>query len=589
MDVVEGAKVGDERVVMSKGVAETSTGAIQGREIQKGVSSSVQPAKDGKRSFLQVVQKRLFTQQKFAVSEVDGKEKVVVPKEVLLVRSLCGRISLLWTPFSEEAQPGMKSVRLWVTLNNVPPTMFTDKGLEFLSSAVGKPISLHSKTEACISFDEAQVLIEADLTKELPREYVFMGEEEGELDYVIQYSYPWLPPRCTCCQKWGHLAATCLTTDASTGSGKQAQQDSPPTVVSEEISIVQDQAHPTLAVAVIPCTETSETSDILPGSAVDKGADDWITPKSARSSPGKRQEAPKSDADVSLLKNSYSILGEGTELVDEVEKDQGEVAGFCWNVCGLNRSSKHSVIKQWVEGNKFQFGCLLETRVREKKASWLGSHLFPGWSVLTNYEYSPRGRIWVLWKGSVRMDPFYKSEQLITCSVKLDDQSEEFFCSFVYGLKTVEARRVLWQEIKDHHDSPILRNKPWILFGDFNETLDMQEHSRFDANPMLTGGMRDFQAVINHCSLSDMTFHGPLFTWCNKRDDDLILKKLDRVLVNTDWERVYPHAYNVFAAGGCSDHLHCRIVIKGDGTPLGPRRKPFKFVDLMTDMDEFKR
>ncbi|XP_010445682.1 PREDICTED: uncharacterized protein LOC104728399 [Camelina sativa] len=116
----------------------------------------------------------------------------------------------------------------------------------------------------------------------------------------------------------------------------------------------------------------------------------------------------------------------------------------------------------------------------------------------------------------------------------------------------------------------------------------MQEHSRFDANPMLTGEMRDFQAVVNHCSLSDMAFHGPLFTWCNKRDDDLILKKLDRVLVNADWERVFPHAYNVFAAGGCSDHLHCRIMVKGDGVNLGPRRKPFKFVNLMTEMEEFK-
>lgn len=101
-----------------------------------------------------------------------------------------------WTPFTEEAQPAMKSIPLWISLSNIPPTLFTDKGIEFLSSAVGKPIRLHPKTDACASFDEAQILVEADLTKELPKEYVFTGKEEGELDTIIHYAYPWLPPRC---------------------------------------------------------------------------------------------------------------------------------------------------------------------------------------------------------------------------------------------------------------------------------------------------------------------------------------------------------------------------------------------------------
>ena len=37
-----------------------------------------------KRSFLQAAQKRVFSQQKFVVSEVDGCEKVIVPKEVFI-------------------------------------------------------------------------------------------------------------------------------------------------------------------------------------------------------------------------------------------------------------------------------------------------------------------------------------------------------------------------------------------------------------------------------------------------------------------------------------------------------------------------
>jgi len=58
-------------------------------------------------------------------------------------------------------------------------------------------------------------------------------------------------------------------------------------------------------------------------------------------------------------------------------------------------------------------------------------------------------------------------------------------------------------------DSPIIRDKPWIIFGDFNEILDMDEHSRMEDHPAVTSGMRDFQSLVNYCSFSDLASHGP--------------------------------------------------------------------------------
>lgn len=243
--------------VVSSEVSGASVSNNQGGKHQE-VSSSLGD-QNGKRSFLQVAQKRPFTQQKFEVVEVDCCQKVVVPKEVFQgVKPLwedfiigkflnakaphVGKIHMIvnkiwrlgdksslidvfevnettvkfrirnegmrhrilnrgmwnlmdipmivsqWSPFAEEAQSAMKSIPLWVTLTNVPPTMFTDKGLEFLASAVGEPKRLHPKTESCVKFDEAQILVVADLTKDLPSEYVFTGEEEGEVDSIIKYS-----------------------------------------------------------------------------------------------------------------------------------------------------------------------------------------------------------------------------------------------------------------------------------------------------------------------------------------------------------------------------------------------------------------
>lgn len=51
-----------------------------------------------------------------------------------------------------------------------------------------------------------------------------------------------------------------------------------------------------------------------------------------------------------------------------------------WNVWGLNKLTKHYVVKSWVQSNGFQFSCILETIVKEGKANMIGGLIFTGWS-----------------------------------------------------------------------------------------------------------------------------------------------------------------------------------------------------------------
>lgn len=71
----------------------------------------------------------------------------------------------------------------------------------------------------------------------------------------------------------------------------------------------------------------------------------------------------------------------------------------------------------------------------------------------------------------------------------------------------------------------------------------------------VSSGMQDFQQTAQYCSMLDMTYQGPKFTWCNRRNNDLICKKLDRALMNDTWINSFPQSYCVFEAGRCSDHL----------------------------------
>lgn len=79
----------------------------------------------------------------------------------------------------------------------------------------------------------------------------------------------------------------------------------------------------------------------------------------------------------------------------------------------------------------------------------------------------------------MRVTPVFTSSQIITVSVLLEGEDEEFFCSFVYGENLMEDRRELWNDMKSHQDSASFRGKQWIIMGDFNEILEGGEHSSY--------------------------------------------------------------------------------------------------------------
>ncbi|KAF8072336.1 hypothetical protein N665_1125s0004 [Sinapis alba] len=251
---------------------------------------------------------------------------------------------------------------------------------------------------------------------------------------------------------------------------------------------------------------------------------------------------------------------------------------------GFNKISKHGVVRDWVRNQSLQFGSLIETRVQENKAERIVNSAFHNWSYMANYEHHHLGRIWVVWGPSVRITPVYKSSQLITCSVLMEGKTEEMMCTFVYALNTIEERRLLWEDLRNHKDSPMFKNKQWMVCGDFNETLNGEEHSSYENMPNTTVGMREFQEIVRYCSLMDMGSHGPTFTWCNKREEGLICKKLDRVLINDTALHGLGSAYCVFESGGCSDHLRCRVQFNKE---MQKKRKPFKFTNVVATMEEF--
>lgn len=210
-------------------------------------------------------------------------------------------------------------------------------------------------------------------------------------------------------------------------------------------------------------------------------------------------------------------------------------AFFAWNMCGFNMPCKHRVLRVWVQVEKLLFGCLLETRVQESNHKMCMLAAMPHWSSLTNYDFHPLGRIWVCWNDQVVVTKLHMSVQIITCAIQIPSSGEQFICSAIYVFNTAAERVQLWEELPGTRAAYEHFAFPWILLGDFNETLASSEHSRALDYRTDQVGIRHFQEAITACSVLDMPYTGALFTWWNKRHEDPIGKKLDRALVNQEW------------------------------------------------------
>ncbi|KAF8114102.1 hypothetical protein N665_0042s0024 [Sinapis alba] len=415
---------------------------------------------------------------------------------------------------------------------NVPMDMFTWKGLSFVSSPVGTPVRLHPETEQSVNLKVAKIFVKVDLSKEMPKSMNFTFQGKKTLGSKLVGS-----------AVRAEANETVGTGLIKTGGKKW-----------EEISLGK------------ACRTPSKQLEYGQVSKMSKSRFSVI---SSEEEEGKIMETHEG---VNVINKEEEEEEDDIEEKKEEELEESELKSeedkiYMRQYLPRGSKNKHKFLN-WLRSQSFQFGSLIETRVKEGKAAGIVDSVFQHWSFdsfMANYEHNNLDRIWVIWGPSVRMTP-------------------EIFCSFVYALNTMEERRILWEDLRNHKDSAMLRNKQWMVFGDFNEILDGREHSGNDINPYISADMRDFQEAASYCSLLDMCSHGPDFTWCNKKEEGLICKRLDRVLINDVALHKLRNNYSVFEAGGCSDHLRCMIHLESEGQK---KRRPYKFTNVIATMEEF--
>ncbi|GAV93114.1 Exo_endo_phos domain-containing protein, partial [Cephalotus follicularis] len=203
----------------------------------------------------------------------------------------------------------------------------------------------------------------------------------------------------------------------------------------------------------------------------------------------------------------------------------------CWNIRGLNDSTKQREVKSLILKYNVALLGILETRVRAANKEKVARSFGRGWRVATNHSQSLLGRIWILWNPSiVKFTVEHISHQAIHGRMIL--QEAEVYISVVYGSCDYRERRDLWANLV--HLSQRLKSMPWIIVGDFNVSRWPNEHS--GDKPVLSKAMTEFGESIRKCELEDLRQSGCFYSWSNKRAGvEAVSKKLDRAMGNWGW------------------------------------------------------
>ncbi|XP_026417322.1 uncharacterized protein LOC113312800 [Papaver somniferum] len=110
-------------------------------------------------------------------------------------------------------------------------------------------------------------------------------------------------------------------------------------------------------------------------------------------------------------------------------------------------------------------------------------------------------------------------------------------------------RRSLWEYLAGISSL----NKPWMLIGDFNAVLSMEEKK--GGRSPLTSAMLDFNNCIQNCEMIQAPKTGLNFSWCNNRaGKKRIVCNLDRAFYNVKWSEVFPSWDYKVGTRGTSDH-----------------------------------
>lgn len=139
-------------------------------------------------------------------------------------------------------------------------------------------------------------------------------------------------------------------------------------------------------------------------------------------------------------------------------------------------------------------------------------------------------------------------EFFVSVSGHLRNSKDQWLVTGVYGLCISEWKASFFQELSDIR---VAWNRPWCIYGDFNEVLSLEDRN---GESFFTGGMGFFADLVNSHGLRDVPISGAEYTWSNMQLNPS-LSKLDRFLLYPEWDASFPFSKGLAQPIPMSDHI----------------------------------
>ncbi|XP_062085769.1 uncharacterized protein LOC133791877 [Humulus lupulus] len=101
----------------------------------------------------------------------------------------------------------IRSVPLWIRLQDLDLQYWGSKCLSSLVSTLGKPIMVDKFTRERSRVQFARVMVEMEVNDNPPRKIQFLNEHGQLVEQGVEYE--WLPVKCKACAGYGHSMADC--------------------------------------------------------------------------------------------------------------------------------------------------------------------------------------------------------------------------------------------------------------------------------------------------------------------------------------------------------------------------------------------
>ncbi|GKD31997.1 hypothetical protein Tco_1242775 [Tanacetum coccineum] len=339
----------------------------------------------------------------------------------------------------------------------------------------------------------------------------------------MNIEYEWKPSRCRDCKIFGHADDQCPK------RVKEPVMETP-TIQNDGFTMVQNQKK--------KGKETTNTQTRhADGFKVNKN-----TPKHVWNIKSKKP-VPKPTGDSSKLVNTNPF-----EALNDMKSgnEMGEASGGKEETITVKDKENDTDSESEVEEM---------SHVDINALASVCSKVFRNWEWTSNVNLCNKGcRIILGWnKDVVDVVVMAQTDQAIHAKVIHRANQKAICCTFIYAGNDPRDRRVLWADLSLH--KRVVRGFPWVLLGDFNVALNMEDISTGSSS--MNSAMRNFKDCVRSIEVMDIHSTGLHFTWNQKpRGRNGVLKKLHRIMGNLEFIDTYQGAYVVFLGGNLHDKVN---------------------------------